>query len=332
MKKLRIIATALLFMSAVTGTAVAQQFPQKNLQGLIMWGAGGGTDNFARSITPIAEKNLGRTVILQNKVGAAGAIATTMTVNAPADGYTLLYGAENPAIFRILGLSPLSFHDLEPIIIPIEGTVVICVNPDTPYKTMQDLIKATEANKKIKMGTSGTGGLPYVAGAMMKVIHGAEFNHIQFDGDGPGATAVMGGHADMMPLALSTSVEYIRSGRLRGLAVLRTERVSQLPDVPAITEIYPEYAKFLPWGPFYGIFVKKGTAPEVVKTLTDAFLKASEDDRFKAFAKNSGGEMINLTGDAARSYLTKFESTASWLVHNAGGSKKSPEEFGIPKP
>ena len=332
MKKLGLVAAALVLMSAAAGTALAQQFPQKNLQGIAMWGAGGGTDNFARSITPLAEKNLGQTVILQNKVGAAGAIATTLTVNAPADGYTLLYGAENPAIYRILGLSPLSFHDLEPIIIPIEGTVVICVNPDTPYKTMQDLIKATGSNSKIKMGTSGTGGLPYVAGAMMKVIHGAEFNHIQFDGDGPGATAVMGGHVEMMPLALSTSVEYIRSNRLRGLAVLRTSRVAQLPDVPAITEIYPEYAKFLPWGPFYGVFVKKGTPPDVMKKLTDSFLQAAKDERFKAFANNSGGEMINLTGDAARAYLTKFESTASWLIHNAGGAKKSPETFGIPKP
>lgn len=77
----------------------------------------------------------------------------------------------------------------------------------------------------------------------------------------------MGGHADVMPLALSTSVEYIRGGRLRDLAVLRTERVPQLPDVPAITEMYPDYAKFFSWGPFYGVFVKKGTPADVVQKL-----------------------------------------------------------------
>lgn len=319
-------------MVLLTASAAFAAYPEKNIQGIIMWGAGGGMDGVARSLTPLAEPHLGKTVILQNKVGATGAIATTMVANAPADGYNLLYAAENPAIYRTLGISPLSFHDLEPVIIAIEGTVVICVNPDTPYKTMEDLIKATETNKKIKMATSGTGGLPYVAGAMMKTIHGAEFNFIQFDGDGPGATAVMGGHADAMPLALSTSVEYIRGGRLRGLAVLRTERVPQLPDVPAITEIYPEYDKYLPWGPFYGVFVKKGTPADVIEKLVDSFSKAASEERFKEFADNSGGRLINLTGDAAREYLDKFESTANWLIHNAGGTKKSPAEFDIPEP
>lgn len=332
MRKFKTLFLTLFLVCGFTGSVFAAEYPEKNLQGIIMWGAGGGMDGVARSITPIAERFLGKTVILQNKVGATGAIATTQVVNSPADGYTLLYAAENPAIYRTLGLSDLSFHDLEPVILPIEGTVVVCVNPDTPYKTMKDLVEATKANKKIRMGTSGTGGLPYVAGAMMKMIHGAEFNYIQFDGDGPGATAVMGGHADVMPLALSTSVEYIKGGRLRGLAVLRTERVPQLPDVPAITEIYPDYGKFLPWGPFYGVFVKKGTSADVVAKLTDSFLKAANDERFKEFANNSGGKLINLTGDDAKAYLAKFESTASWLIHTAGGSKKSPEEFGIPKP
>jgi tripartite-type tricarboxylate transporter receptor subunit TctC len=325
------VFAALCVLLGASGAFAA--FPEKNIQGYIMWGAGGGMDGVARAITPLAEPHLGKTVVLQNKTGATGAVATTFVVNQPADGYSLLYAAENPAIYRVLDLSPLSFNDLEPLIIPVEGTVVICVNPDTPYKTMQDLVEASQKkDSKIRMANSGTGGLPYVAAAMMRTLHGSEFNFIQFDGDGPGATAVMGGHADVMPLALSTSVEYIRGGRLRGLAVLRTERVPQLPDVPAITEIYPEYAKFLPWGPFYGVFVKKGTPDDVVAKLTDAFLKAAGEQRFKDYLSGVGGIGINLTGNAAKEYLKKFESTASWLIYNAGGAKKSPEEFGIPKP
>ena len=255
-----------------------------------------------------------------------------MVANMPADGYTLLYAAENPATYRVLGLSPLSFNDFEPIIIPVEGAVVICVNPETPYKTMKDLVEAAKKNSKIKMGTSGTGGLPYVAGAMMKNIHDIQFNMIQFDGDGPGATAVMGGHAEVMPLALSTSVEYIKGGRLRGLAVLRTERVPQLPDVPAITEIYPEYKQYLPWGPFYGVFVKKGTPKDVVAKLTEAFTKAYNEARFTEFVANSGGFKMGLTGQKAADFTKKFESTASWLIYNAGGAKKSPKDFNIPQP
>jgi tripartite-type tricarboxylate transporter receptor subunit TctC len=331
MKKLVAFSLSLLFMLAAVSAGYAA-YPEKPIKGIIQWGAGGGTDNFARTITPIAEKFLGQSIILQNKVGATGAVATTLVANSPADGYTLLYAAENPAVYRILDISPLSFHDFEPVIIGVEGAVVICVNPDTPYHNMADLVEAAKEGKKIRMATSGIGGLPYVAGAMMKNIHGIEFNYIQFDGDGPGAAAVMGGHADVMPLALSTSVEYIRAGRLRGLAVLTTKRVPQLPDVPAIAEIYPEYEQYLPWGPFYGIFVKKGTPEDIVKKLSDAFSKAMDDPRFEEYVNNSGGFKNGATGEEAVKFLDKFESTACWLIYNAGGAKKSPEEFGIPKP
>lgn len=332
MKKLCLFLFILSVIVIGISSAAFAAYPEKNIQGYIMWGAGGGMDGVSRAISPLADKHLGKTIILQNKVGATGAVATTLVANSPADGYNLLYSAENPAIYRVLGLSKLSFHDFEPVIVAVEGAVVVCANPDTPYKTMKDLVDAAKTNKKIKMGTSGTGGLPYVAGAMMKTIHGIEFNYIQFDGDGPGATAVMGGHVEVMPLALSTSVEYIKAGRLRGLAVLRTERVPQLPDVPAITEIYPEYKQYLPWGPFYGVFVKKGTPADVVAKLTDSFVKASKEQRFKEFVRNSGGFELGLTGDAAKKFLEKYESTASWLVYNAGGAKKSPAEFGIPEP
>lgn len=331
MKKVAALILSI-FVFALLGSAAIAAYPEKPLKGIIMWGAGGGTDNFARAITPIAEKILGQSIILQNKPGATGAIATTMVVNAPADGYTLLYGAENPALYRVLDLSPLSFHDLEPIIIGVDGAGVVCVNPDNPYHKMEDLINAAKRGEKIKMATTGTGGLPYVLGAMMRNIHGVEFTTIQFDGEGPGAVAVMGGHADAMPMALSTAVEGIRAGKLRGLAVLRTQRVPQLPDVPAITEIYPEYNRYLPWGPFYGVFVKKGTPEPIVKKLSSAFKKASEDPRFVQYVENTGGFINGATGEEAVRFLNKFESVTTWLVYEAGGAKKSPEEFNIPKP
>ena len=111
MKKRAAILVSVLLVLTIAGAAMAA-YPEKSIQGLIQWGAGGGTDNFARAVTPLVEKILGQTIILQNKPGASGALATTMVVNGAADGYTLLYGAENPANYRVLGLSPLSFHDL----------------------------------------------------------------------------------------------------------------------------------------------------------------------------------------------------------------------------
>jgi hypothetical protein len=194
--------------------------------------------------------------------------------------------------------------------VAVEGAVVICVNPDTPWKTMKDLVEAAKENKKIRMATSGVGGLPYVAGAMMKNIHGTDFNYIQFDGDGPGATAVMGGHADVMPLALSTSVEYIRAGRLRGLAVLTTKRVPQLPDLPCITEPIPN-TPIPPLGPLLRRFREESG----LRRCPGAKLSVAFDQRpwpnlvlrvcqeLPAVFKNG------CTGEEAVKFLDKFEST-----------------------
>ena len=113
----------------------------------------------------------------------------------------------------------------------------------------------------------------------------------------------------------------------------RVKEGSAFLDFPVNrTEIYPEYKHYLPWGPFYGVFVKKGTPKDVVAKLTDAFTKAYNEARFTEFVANSGGFKMGLTGQKAADFTKKFESTASWLIYNAGGAKKSPKDFNIPQP
>ena len=126
MKRSCVLFLSVLLMLSAASMGFAA-YPEKTIQGYIMWGAGGGTDNFARAITPLVEKHLGGSIVLQNKVGASGALATTLVVNSAGDGYSLLYGAENPANYRVLGLSPLSFHDLEPITVAVEGAAWVTV-------------------------------------------------------------------------------------------------------------------------------------------------------------------------------------------------------------
>ena len=327
----RVLAAGLLAF----GVANAADYPARTINGVIAWGAGGGTDNASRALTPLVEKIIGGKIILQNKPGAAGSLATTQVFNMPADGYTILYNAEGPALYKVLGLGNADYSDFETLCLMVYGVDVICVHPDTPYKTLQELIAAAKEHpKSIKLASTGTGGIPFVIASMLKAMQGVEFNLVGFDGDGTGITALLGGHVDGMPISMmgAGTVDLIKTGKLRALAVIHDKRMEQLPDVPSITELYPEFSKYLPVGHFYGAFVKKGTPQDIVDKLRAAYMEALKDPVFLDFISRLNGLPINLTGAEAKEFLDKNQSNVTWLLEEAGVTKKSPAELGIPKP
>ena len=317
---------------AWAGTAAAQ-YPDKDLQGVIMWGAGGATDTVARAIQPHAEERLGRDIIMTNRAGGSGAISTKFTSAQPADGYTLLFGAENPQLHKVLDLAELDYDDFYPVNIIARGIAVIVVPAGSPYQTIEALVSAAQAHPNaLKMGATGPGGLPHVVGAMMGSVADLPVTAVPFDGEGPGLTAMLGGAVDFMPVGLSAASELIRSGRARALAVVNPEPVEALPGVPPITEAYPAFAAFLPWGPFYGVFVRRDTPPEAIETLVAAFEEAAAVDSFEELMEGRGNVMMNISGDEADAFLDKWRSVTSWVLQDTGTAKRSPEEFGIPRP
>ncbi len=320
-------------VTVMVAHAAFAAYPEKNLQGYIMWGAGGAMDNVARAITPMASEVLGRTVIMQNRTGATGAIATAFVNNLPADGYSLLFGAENPNLYKVTGLAQIDYDNFDPVLLMMANVGVVLVPKDSPYATFKDLIEAAKSGAKIKMGSTGPGGLPYVATTMIENVHGLKFPQVQFDGEGPAVTALMGGHIDAVAVGLLACANFINSENVRAIAVISSERVDAIKQVPAITEFYEqEYAPYLPWGAFFGVFVKKGTPAEAYEALQKAYLTAYNDPKFDEFAKTMGGVKLGLTGDAAREYIKQNQSVSAWLLYDAGGAKESPEKFGIPRP
>lgn len=333
MKRTRTLILSLSICLFLVSVAFAN-YPDKNLSGVIAWGAGGGTDNASRALVPLAEKILKGKIIMQNKPGAAGALATATVYNSPADGYTLLFNAEGPAIYKVLGLGKYDYDDFEPIALMLYGIDVICVHPSTPYKTLDQLMKAAKNKPNtIKMATTGTGGVPFVLTSVFKSTKGASFNNVGFDGDGSGITALLGGHVDAMPISMmgAGAVDLIKTGKLRALAVVHDKRVSQLPNVPAITEVYPEFKKQLPIGHYYGVFVKKGTPKPIVEDLRKAFMTAIKDPHYVAFIKRVNALPLGLTGDEAMKFIKKNQSNVAWILHDAQATKVSPEKLGIPK-
>jgi tripartite-type tricarboxylate transporter receptor subunit TctC len=331
MKGLCVIVAFLVMALAVP--ALAADFPTKDISGIIQWGAGGATDNVARAMTPYVEKVLGKQIVLQNKPGATGAVGLMQVYNSPADGYTLLYGAENPCIYKVLDISQIDYDAFSPVMLIARNVGVVVVNKDSPYKTLGDIFADAKKNPgQVKMGSTGPGGLPHVVSSMMKATSGVNFNQIVFPGEGPLTTALLGGHIQWSTFGRAACSEHIRAGRMRALAVVSEVPIEGLENVPLITATSADYKKFLPWGPFYGVFVKKETPEATKKVLVDAFKKGLADPQAQGFIKNFGSVYMGLSGAEAEKFLKQWQSTTSWLLQDAGATKVSPEKFGIPKP
>ncbi|TVP46353.1 MAG: tripartite tricarboxylate transporter substrate binding protein [Halomonas sp.] len=317
---------------AMAGGALAD-YPERNIQGTIQWGAGGATDNVIRSLTPHVEEILDTTIVLTNRAGGTGVIGMNHVMRQRPDGYNILFGAENPQLYPLMGLADFTYDDMHAINIIGQGRVVIATHPNSPFDTFSELLEYAQENPgELRMGGTGAGGLPSTIHAMINSVSELDVRTVTFGGDGPGVTAMLGEHIDFMPLSLSAVAEQIRAGRLKGLAVLGSEELEDLPDVPPITEALPELESFLPWGPFWGVFVHKDTPDDVKATLEEAYEQAVASDGFQEFLANFGGEPLNLSGEEAQQYLDSWQSVTAWSMYEADAVETSPEELGIPRP
>jgi tripartite-type tricarboxylate transporter receptor subunit TctC len=324
---------ALAALPLLPGAAAAQAFPARELTGIIMWGAGGATDVVARALTPIAERALGQSIVLQNRPGGAGAISVQAVATAAADGYTLLYGAENPQLHKVLGLGQRDYADFFPVNLTARGVAVVVANRDKPWASMKDVVAEAQRNPgRLRMGATGPGGLPHVVGAMINTVTQMRVIAVPFDGEGPGLTALQGGHVDFMPVGLGAAAEHIRAGRVKPLAVVNTEAVPTLPDVPPITADLPGMARLLPWGPFYGVWVRREVPEAARARLVAAFREAAASEAFTTLMRNAGNITMNTSGEEADAFLRRWQSVTAWTLQEAGAARRSPEEFGIPRP
>jgi tripartite-type tricarboxylate transporter receptor subunit TctC len=333
MKKCMFFVLSLVLIVCLVIPAYAENYPKKDLQGIIMWGAGGATDNVARAITPNVEPFLGKQVVLINKSGGTGAISTQYVYSRPSDGYTLLYGAENPQLHGVLKLSKLDYKDFYPVNVLAHGVGVIVANKNMPWNSFKELVEDAKKHPgKIKMGSTGPGGLPHVVGSLVKTVTGFDVIPVPFGGEGPGITALLGGHVDFMPAGLTAVREHIRAGRIKPLAIVSDKPIPGLEDIPLITKDFPEFKKYLPWGPFYGVWCKRDVPENAKKKLVDAFSKGASQPKFQSFISDFGAVMMNIHGAEADKFLKHWQSVTAWLLHDAGATKVSPAEVGIPRP
>ncbi|MGE0097341.1 MAG: tripartite tricarboxylate transporter substrate binding protein [Hydrogenophaga sp.] len=326
-------AVAALAAATLGGQAQAQGYPERDVTAVIQWGAGGGTDVAMRGYAPYAEEALGKKIVLQNKPGAAGAIGANFVLQQPADGYTLLMGAEPQALFRVMGMADFDYDKFYPVnIAAIANSIILVARNDAPWNTMQDLLSHVQANpKKLKQYLAGQGTVPYTVNTMVKSLTNFETILVPFDGDGPAIAALQGGHIDFGFIASGAVIEHVKAGRLKALGVLDNKPFQGIPpmtDAPSLRAL----PKYLPWGSWYGVFVRKETPDPVKAKLVAAFKKAGENPQYRKLMEGRGTTMLNLSGAEAEAFIKKWQSTTAWLYQTAGTAKVDPATLGIAKP
>ena len=278
-------------LPALARVARAQAYPTRPVRILVGYAAGGGVDIVARLISQWLSERLGQSFVVENRPGAATNIATEAVVRAPADGYTLLLADAAAAINATL-YDKLNFNfvrDIAPVAGIIRVANVMEVNPSFPAKTVPEFIAYAKANPgRINFASGGNGAPPHVSGELFKMLTGVNIVHIPYRGLAPALTDLIGGQVQVMFGTMPPSIEYIRSGKLRALAVTTDVRSAALPDIPTVGEFVPGFEA----STWYGVVAPKHTPADVVEKLNREINGGLADPKLKARLGDFGGTLL----------------------------------------
>ena len=289
--------------------ANAQPYPARPVRLIVGFPAGGPNDILARLIGRWLSERLGQEFVIENLPGASGNIATAAVVRAPADGYTLLLVGPANAIGGSLypNLTFNFLHDIAPVAGITREPLVLLVHPSVPARTVPELIAHAKANAgQVKLASTGNGSSPHVAGELFKMMTGVDLAVIHYAGGGPALKAMIDGQGQIMFEPMSASIEPIRTGKLRPLAVTTATRSKALPDIPALGDSVPGYEA----SAVTGIGAPKSTPPDIVDRLNRAINAAFADPGMKARLADTGG--IVLAGSPAEFGKLLAEETEKW--------------------
>jgi tripartite-type tricarboxylate transporter receptor subunit TctC len=297
--------------------AAADDYPSRPVRLVAGFAAGGGVDITARLIGQWLADRLGQSFVVENRPGAGGNIGTEAVVNAAADGYTLLLAtvpnAVNASLYEKLNF--VFLRDIAPVAGIIRVPMVILLNPSVPATTVPEFIGYAKANPgKINMASAGNGSAPHMAGELFKMMAGVNLVHIPYRGQGPALTDLLGGDVQVLFATAPGTTDYIRTGKLRALAVTSAARAEVLPELPTVADFVPGYEA----SQWYGLAAPKNTPAEIVGRLNKEINAAIADPGMKARLAAIGGEP--LPGSPAEFGRLIAEETEKWgkVVRAAG--------------
>jgi len=272
----------------------AQTYPTRPVRWIVGYPPAGATDIAARLIGQWLSDRLGQPFVIENRPGASGNIGTEAVVNAPPDGYTLLLvnagNAINATLYEKLKYNLI--RDIAPVAGIIRVPLVMQVNPSVPVKTVPEFIAYAKANPgKLNMASAGNGTPQHVSGELFKMMAGVNMTHVPYRGSAPALTDLLGGQVQVVFDTTLASIEYIRAGRLRPLAVTTATRLEALPEIPTVSDFLPGYEA----SGWYGVGVPKNTPTEIVDKLNKEINAALANPKMKAQLADLGGMVLALS-------------------------------------
>jgi tripartite-type tricarboxylate transporter receptor subunit TctC len=293
-RKILRLTAGIAALPALPRIARAQTYPARSVLLLVGYAPGGPTDICARLISQWLSQRLGQQFVVENRSGAGSNIATEAAVQAAPDGYTLLLvtssNAINATLYRNLNFDFM--RDIAPIAGIMQAPSVLEVNPSVPIKSVPEFIAYAKANPgKINMGTAGNGSPPHMFGELFKAMAGVDLAVVGYRGGGPALVDLLSGQVQVMFEGITSSIGYIKAGKLRALAVTSAKRSAALPDIPTIGEFVPGYAA-TGW---FGLGAPKGTPQSIIDMLSKAVGEALADPAMKARFADLGAEPMPMT-------------------------------------
>jgi tripartite-type tricarboxylate transporter receptor subunit TctC len=310
---------ALAIVAAPGAFAQQRKYPQQPVKLIVPFAAAGAIDNITRAVAQAMAKELGQSVVVENRAGAAGNIGAAAVARTQPDGYTLLVGTSathgaNPSLFAKPGYDALA--DFEPIAHWGFVPNVLVVHPQKGPRNVAELIARAKAEpKKLTFASAGNGTSLHLAGALFQKVAGVDLTHVPYKGGGPASIDLMGGVVDMMFDTVAVSLPLLQGGKTRALAIAAPERHFALPDVPTFAELG---LKGIESGTWAGLFAPKGTPADVVAELIRASDAAQANAEVKATLRRMGVQPRPVTGAAFRGFVQEEIQRAAALVKDAG--------------
>ena len=334
MNKRRFLTTTLAgaAVMAFSAAAQAQWKPNKPINLIVPWAAGGSTDQVTRVTAAELEKVLGQKIVVVNQPGAAGSIGSKNAWEAPRDGYTWTAGAaQDLGTYQSLGMLNAGIKDWH-LFLNVANIAVVGVNPSTPWQNVGQLIEAMKARPDIKVATAGVTSGGHNAMEAISRATGAKYRHVTYDGGNPAVVATVSGETEVTTQLAVEQAEMIRGKRLRPLATV-SDRPLEIEGFGVIEPISKTIAGFKAPPNYFGIFIPKGVPAEVIATLEKAWAEhIVNNEALKKYAANRGALFAPAAGEAAQAAAFPAVQANAWLLHGGGKTKVAPDTVGIPKP
>jgi tripartite-type tricarboxylate transporter receptor subunit TctC len=311
-----IAASVVLFVLSCDPAAAL--YPDRIVKIVVPFAPGGGTDVVARTLAQEMAKNLGGSVIVENKPGAGTIIGTQAVAATEGDGYTLLMGtfanAVNPSLYAKLPYDQR--RDLAPVALIARSFNIVVVNPSSDVHSIGDLIAAAKAQPdKLSYGTYGTGTSAHLAGELFKVMVRVNLTTVPYKGAAPAITDLIGGRIQVMFTTVASCAALVEAGQLRALAVTSAERSPAFPNLPTVAEAgVPGYAA----ESWYGLFAPAKTPPDIIARLNKSVATAVQADSFKTLAVNEGLMMVAGSPEELDRYFLGEEARWRKVIQDAG--------------